>query len=192
MDDWDWDAMEDSPPKGTAAATKRPTELPPPTENHEVEEGSRQDDHSDHELDTLDWDVLEHPPDTDTKPKLDNTSRLPSSLTCEQRQEHWLLCQDKCGCKNSLPNLGGKTRILQDYGLRTGTVDLISNTHIAVGEIAAIFGETSTVWDQDDVDEFDRIATQHNTRDNKQQFEFYVSETLRETKVASTSYQRRT
>jgi len=165
MDEWDWDAMEASTLKGTATATKRPTALPPPTENHEEEEGSRQDDHSDHELDTLDWDVLEHPPDTDTKTKLDNTSQLPSSLTCEQRQEHWLLCQDNCWCKNSLPNLGGKTRIIQDYGLRTGIVDLISNTHIAVGEIAAIFGETSTVWDQDDVDEFDRIATHHDTID---------------------------
>jgi len=54
-------------------------------------------------------------------------------------------------------------------------VDLISNPHIAVGEIAAIFGETSSVWDQDDVDEFDGIATQHNKTDNTQQFEFYVS-----------------
>jgi len=70
-----------------------------------------------------------------------------------------------------LPNLNG----IQDYGLRIGIVDLISNTNIAVGEIAAIFGETSTIWDQDDVDEFDRIATQHNTIDNTQQFEFYVS-----------------
>jgi len=74
MDDWDWDAMEASPLKGTDTATKRPTAIPPPTENHEVEEGSRQDDHSDHELDTLDWDVLKHPPDTDAKTKLDNKS----------------------------------------------------------------------------------------------------------------------
>ena len=175
MDDWDWEAMEASPLKGTATATKRPTALPPPTENHEDEEGNRQDDHSDHEVDNLDLEVLEHPTDTDTKPNLDNTSRLPSSLTCEQRQEHWLLCQDKCGCKNSLPNLDGKPRIIQDYGLRIGIVDLISNTKIAAGEIAAIFGETSTIWDQVDVDEFDRIATQHNTIDNTQQFEFYVS-----------------
>jgi len=153
MNDWDWDAMEASLPKGTATATKRPTALPPPTENHEAEEGSRLNDHhSDHELDTLDWDVLEHPPDRDTKTKFDNTSRLPSSPTCEQRQAHWLLCQDKCGCKNSLPNLGEKNRIIKDYGLRNGKVDLISNTYIAEGEIAAVFGETSTVWDQDDVD----------------------------------------
>ena len=130
MDDWDWDAMEASPLKGTDTATKRPTAIPPPTENHEVEEGSRQDDHSDHELDTLDWDVLKHPPDTDAKTKLDDTSRLPSSLTCEQRQAHWLQCQDKCWCKNSLPNLGGKTRTIQDYGFRIGVVNLISNMHI--------------------------------------------------------------
>ena len=43
MDDWDWDAMEASPPKGTATATKRPTALPPPTENHDAEEGSMLD-----------------------------------------------------------------------------------------------------------------------------------------------------
>ena len=46
-----------------------------------------------------------------------------------------------------------------DYGLRIGKVDLISNTNIGIDEIAEVFGETSTVWDQDDVDEFDRIAT---------------------------------
>jgi len=74
-----------------------------------------------------------------------------------------------------LPNLGGKTRTIQDYGLRIGVVDLISNTHIAIVEIAAVFGETSTVWDHKDVDEFDRIATQQNTIDNTQQFDFYVS-----------------
>jgi len=44
-----------------------------------------------------------------------------------------------------------------------------------MGEIAAVFGETSTVWDQDDVDEFDRIATLRNTLGNAQQFDFYVS-----------------
>ena len=51
-----------------------------------------------------------------------------------------------------MPNLGEKNRIIKDYGLRNGKVDLISNTYIAEGEIAAVFGETSTVWDQDDVD----------------------------------------
>jgi len=94
-----------------------------------------------------------------------------------------------------LQNLGRKPRTIQDYGLRIGVVDLISNTHIAVSEIAAVFGETSTVWDHNDVDEFDRIATQQNTIDDTQQFKFYVSgitvEILRETKAASTSYQRR-
>ena len=52
---------------------------------------------------------------------------------------------------------------------------LISNTYTTVGEIAAVFGETSTVWDQDDVDEFDCIAIEHNTIENAQQFDFYVS-----------------
>jgi len=145
--------MEACPYKETTTAIKRPAKLPSSTENnHEVEGGNKQDDYSDHEVDNLDWDVLEHPPDRDTKTKFDNTSRLPSSPTCEQRQAHWLLCQDKCGCKNSLPNLGEKNRIIKDYGLRNGKVDLISNTYIAEGEIAAVFGETSTVWDQDDVD----------------------------------------
>jgi len=123
--------MDASPFKETTTAIKRPAKLPPPTENnHEVEGGNRQDDYSDHEMDNLDWDVLEHPPDRDTKTKLDNTSQLPS----EQRQAHGLLCQDKCGCKNSLLNLGKKTRIIKDYGLRNRNVDLRSNTYIAVGE----------------------------------------------------------
>jgi len=74
-----------------------------------------------------------------------------------------------------LPNLGGKPKIIQDYGLRIGVVDLKSNTHIAVGEIAAVFGETSAVWDHNDVDEFDHIAAQQNTIENTQQFTFYVS-----------------
>ena len=81
--------MEASPFKETTTAIKRPAKLPPPTENnHEVEGGNRQDDYSDHEVDNLDWEVLEQPPDSDAKTKLDNTSRLPSSLTCEQRQNH--------------------------------------------------------------------------------------------------------
>ena len=134
MDDWDWDLLEASPLKGTTTATQRLTALPPLTVNHEVEEGNRQDDHSDHEVDTLNWDVLEHTPDTDTKTKLDNTSQLLSSLTCERKQEQWLLCQDTCGYKKSLPNLDEKTRIIQDYGLHSGIADLISNTHIAVGQ----------------------------------------------------------
>ena len=74
-----------------------------------------------------------------------------------------------------MPNLGGKTRIIQDYGLNSGISDLISNTHIALGQVAAFFGETSTVGDQDEVDEFDRIATQHNMTANARQFECYVS-----------------
>ena len=176
MDGWDWDEMEASSFKETTTTIKRPVKLPPQTgNNHEVEGGNRQNEYSDHEVDNLDWDVLEHPPDRDTKTKLDNTNQLPSSQTCEQRQAQWLLCQDKCGCKNSLPNLVEKPRIVKDYCLRNGKVDLISNKYIAAGEIAAVFGETSTVWDQDDVDEFDRIAIQHNTIRNAQQFEFYVS-----------------
>ena len=79
------------------------------------------DDYFDHEVDNLDWDDLEHPLcDRDTKTKLNNTSRLPSIPTCEQRQAHWLLCQDRCGCKNSLPSLVENPRIIKDYGLRNG------------------------------------------------------------------------
>ena len=74
-----------------------------------------------------------------------------------------------------MPNLGGKTRIIQDYGLNSGKSDLISITRIAIGEVAAIFGETSTVGDQEEADEFDRIATQHITTANTRQFDFYVS-----------------
>jgi len=175
MDDWDWDELEASHFKGTTTPIQLPTELLPLTKTQGVEGGIRQDDYQDQEVDTLDWEVLEHPPDRDTKTKLDNMSRPPLNPSCEQRQAHWFLCQDKFRCKNSMPNLGGKTRIIQDYGLRIGKVDLISNTHIAIGEIAAVFGETSTVWDQDDVDEFDCIATLQNTMGNAQQFDFYVS-----------------
>jgi len=69
MDDWDWDALEASPLKGTTTATQPPTALPPPTVNHEEEEGNWQDDLSYHEVDTMNWDVLEHPLDTKTKTK---------------------------------------------------------------------------------------------------------------------------
>jgi len=74
-----------------------------------------------------------------------------------------------------MQNLGRKARIIQDYSLRIGVVDLISNTHFTVGEIAVVFGETSTVLDHNNVDEFDRITTHKNTIDNTQQFEFYVN-----------------
>jgi len=119
MDDWDWDELEASPFKGTTSPIQLPTELLPP-KNQGAGGGIRQDDYPDQEVDTLDWEVLEHPPDRNTKPKLDNTSRPPLNPACEQRQAQWLLCQDTCGCKNSMPNLGGKTRIIQDYSLRIG------------------------------------------------------------------------
>jgi len=71
IDDWDWDEIEASPFKETTTAIKRPAKLLPPTENnHEVKGGNRQDDYSDHEVDNLDWEVLQHPQDTDTKPKV--------------------------------------------------------------------------------------------------------------------------
>ena len=173
MDDWDWNELEASPFKETTTTTKRSEKMPPPTE--EVEGGNTEDDYFDHEVDNLDWDVLEHPPDRDTKNKYENTSPLPSSPTCKQRQAHWLICPDKCECKNSLPSLVEKAGIVKDYGLRNGNADLLLNTYMTKGEIAADFGETSTVWAQDDVDEFDRIAIQLNTIENAQQFEFYVS-----------------
>jgi len=126
MDDWDWNELESPPFKGTTSPIQLPTELLPP-KNQGAGGGIRQDDYPD-QVDTLDWEALEHPPDRNTKPKLDNTSRPPLNPACEQRQAQWLLCQDTCGFKNSMPNLSGKTRIIQDYGLRTGKADLISNT----------------------------------------------------------------
>ena len=138
-------------------------------------EGNWQDDHSYHKMDTLNKEVQEHTLNTDSTTKLDKTSHPLSRPTCERRQEQWLICQDTCGCKNSMPNLGGKTRIIQDYGLNSGISDLITNTRIAIGEVAAIVGETSTIGDQEAADEFDRIATQHITTANTRQFDFYVS-----------------
>ena len=66
-----------SPFKETTTAIKRPVLLPPPTgNNHEVEGGNRQDDYSDHEVDNLDWEVLEHPPDTDAKTRENERENL--------------------------------------------------------------------------------------------------------------------
>jgi len=175
MDDWDWDELEASPFKGTTTSIQPPIKLPKSIKNEGATVGIGNKDYPDQEVDALEWEVLEHPPDRDTKTKLDTTSRLPLNPTCEQRQAHLLLCHNKCGCKNSMPNFLEKTRSIQDYGLRSGKVDLISITHIATGEIAAVFGGTSMVWDQEDVDEFDCITTLHNTGGNAQQFEFYVS-----------------
>ena len=132
-------------------------------------------DHSYHQKNTLIGEAQEHTSNTDSTANIDKANHPLSRLTCERRQEQGLLCQDTCGCQNSMPNLGGKTRIIQDYGLNSGISDLISNTHIAMGEVTAIFGETSTVGDLEDVDEFNCIAIQHNTTVNTRQFEFYVS-----------------
>jgi len=45
MDEWDWDALEASPLKGTTTATQQPTTLPPPTVNLGEEEGNWQEAH---------------------------------------------------------------------------------------------------------------------------------------------------
>ena len=73
-----------------------------------------------------------------------------------------LLCPIKCGCKNSLLRLAGKSRVVKDYGLRSGNAELISNTYITGGEIVAVFGETAAIWSQDDVCEFKRVAVKQN------------------------------
>jgi len=61
-----------------------------------------------------------------------------------------------------MPRLAKKSRVVKDYGPRNGNAELISNTCIAEGEIVAVFGETATIWAQDDIREFERIATQLN------------------------------
>jgi len=106
----------------------------------------------------------------------ERTSPLSTSPTCEERQAQLLLCPANCGCKNSLPRLAGKSRVVKDFGLRSGNAELISNTRIAEGEIVAVFGETATIWSQDDVREFQRIAAKKNEAERDvQKFQFYVS-----------------
>jgi len=106
----------------------------------------------------------------------ERTSPLSSSPTCEERQAQLLLCPAKCGCKNSLPHLAGKSRVIKVYGLRSGNAELISNTCIAKGEIVEVFGETATIWSQDDVRDFERVTVKQNdTESDVQKFEFYVS-----------------
>jgi len=86
------------------------------------------------------------------------TRPLSTSPTCEDRQAQLLLCPANCGCKNSLPRLAAKSRVVKDYGLRSGNADLISNTCIAEDEIVAVFGEMATIWSQDEVCEFELVA----------------------------------
>jgi len=61
-----------------------------------------------------------------------------------------------------LPRLAEKSRVVKDYGLRSGNAELISKTCIAEGEIIAVFGETATIWSQDEVCEFERVAVKKN------------------------------
>jgi len=87
--------------------------------NHEEEGRNTEDDYLDREVDNLDWDVLEQPLNRGTITECESTSPLPTSLTCEQRQAHLLLCPANCGCKNSMPRLAEKFRaqVIKDYGL---------------------------------------------------------------------------
>ena len=140
---------------------------------HEGEERKTEDDHSDGGMDNLDWDVLGQPPNRDTITECESTGPLPTNVTCEQRQAYLLLCPPNCGCKNSMPLLAKKSQVVKDYGLRNGNAELISNTCIAEGEVVAVFGETATVWAQDDVREFERIATQQHAIENEVQKQDY-------------------
>jgi len=68
------------------------------------------------------------------------------------------------------------SRVVKDYGIRSGNAELILNTCIAEGEIIAVFEETATIWSQDDVREFERVAVkQIETESDVQKFEFYVN-----------------
>jgi len=99
MDDWDWDELEASPPKGTTTTTQRPAAQPPMTVSYEEVEGNGKD-HSYHQKDTLNGEVQEHTLNTDSKANLDKANHPLSRPTCERRQEQWLLCHDTCGCQN--------------------------------------------------------------------------------------------
>ena len=106
----------------------------------------------------------------------EHTSPLSTNPTCEDRQAQLLQCPANCGCKNSLSRLAEKSRVVKDYGLRSENAELISNTCIAGGEIVAIFGQTATIWSQDEVREFDRVAVKQNAIERDvQKFEFYVN-----------------
>jgi len=106
----------------------------------------------------------------------ERTSPLSTSPTCEERQALLILCPANCGCKNSVPCLAGKSRVVKDYGLRSGNAELISNTCITEGEIVAVFGETTTIWSQDEVREFERVVVKQNAVESDvQKFEIYVS-----------------
>ena len=143
----------------TSETPRSNKDIPLTSQLHHIHEGKErkiEDDYLDREMDNLDWDVLEHPPNRDTITKCESTGPLPTSLTCEQRQAYLLLC----GCKNSMPRLAEKSRIVKDYGLRNGNAELISNTCITVGEIVAVFGETATMCAQDDVRKFN--VSRHN------------------------------
>jgi len=111
----------------------------------------------------------------------ERTSPLSSSPACEARQAQLLLCPANCGCKNSLPRLAQKSRVVKDYGLRSGNAELIWNTYIAEGEIVAVFGETATIWSQDDVCEFERVAVKQNdTESDVPKFEFITVQAMQE------------
>ena len=57
--------------------------------------------------------------------------------------------------------------------LRNGNAKLFSNTCITIGEIVAVFGETATIWAQDDVREFERITTQQYAIESEVQKQDY-------------------
>ena len=47
---------------------------------------------------------------------------------------------------------------------------------VAEGDIVAVFGETATIWSQDEVREFQRVAVKQNAIESDvQKFKFYVS-----------------
>jgi len=106
----------------------------------------------------------------------ERTGPLCTSPTCEDRQAQLFLCPANCGCKNSLTRLAEKSRVVKDYGLRSGNTELISNTCIVEGEFVAVFEETATMWSQDEVLEFERVAVKQNAIESDvQKFEFFVS-----------------
>ena len=74
-----------------------------------------------------------------------------------------------------MPRLAEKSRVVKDHGLRIGNAELISNTCITEGEIVAVFGETATIWSQDEEREFERVAVKQNAiKSDVQKFESYV------------------
>ena len=140
------------------APTSGGCEEPPPTQRGGEEGGSQQGrskqstrrSHTSRELRMLD--PSENPPKKGVRRSTRGTDTIDNS--CEATRESNMICPITCGCRNSLLDIRGKTRVVSHI--------LRATQKILKNELIASFGLTAAITNKDEISELKLVQKERN------------------------------